>query len=226
MDDGYYINLNSILISDYERELTAIELIPSRRILQEEIADRFSKLKSHNIRNLQDILSQLSSPQKIKQFAQKSGLSEEYLSILKREIANSQPKPVKLSDYPHISSALMERLNHLGITNSRHLFNFVKTEADRKQLAARTGFAEADILELTKLIDVSRIKWVGANFARLLVDSDWDTTEKIAGANYIDLYQALAKIKIEKNAFQGMFGLIDVKLCVIAAAKVPRAIIY
>jgi len=99
-------------------------------------------------------------------------------------------------------------------------------KVERKALCKKAGIAPDEILELTKLTDVSRIKWVGANFARLLVDSPYDTAEKVSNAIHTDVYETLVKINKEKKYFKGMFGLNDMKLCVIAAKNVPKAIRY
>lgn len=226
MEDHYYIDLDSISLSDYEKELQNTELIPSRKIIQEDLKNRFGILRQHGVNHLGDLLTFLKTPDKVKEFARITGLSVEYLSILKREIASSQPKPVPLSEFPNIKKETVEKLAQLGIKNTKQLFDFIKTDVERKELCKKTGIAYDEILELTKLTDVSRIKWVGANFARLLVDSPYDTVEKISSADYTIVYEILVKIKKEKNYFKGMFGLNDMKLCVMAASNVPRAIHY
>jgi len=226
MADNYYIDLASISLSNYEKELQNAELLPSRKIIKDDIENRFRILSQCGVNNLNDILTFLKTPDKVKEFAHKSGLSIEYLSILKREIASSQPKPVALSEFPGIKKETVVKLEQLAIKNTKQLFNFIKTDADRKDLCKKTGISNGEILELTKLTDVSRIKWVGANFARLLVDSPFDTVEKVSNADYVIVYEALAKINKEKNYFKGMFGLNDMKLCVIAAKNVPAAISY
>jgi len=226
MNDNYYIDLESISLSDYEKELQNTELLPSRKVIKDDIENRFRILNLRGVNNLNDILTLLKTPDKLKGFARTSGLSEEYLSILRREIASSQPKPVALSEFPGINKETVEKLEQLGIKNTKQLFNFIKTDIERKDLCKKTGISYDEILELTKLTDVARIKWVGANFARLLVDSPYDTVEKVSKANYPTVYEKLAKINKEKNYFKGMFGLNDMKLCVIAAKNVPHAINY
>jgi len=102
MDDNYYIDLKSISLSDYEKELQNTELLSSRKIIKDDLENRFRVLSQHGVNNLNDILTLLKTPKKLKEFARISGLSVEYLSILKREIASSQPKPVALSEFPSI----------------------------------------------------------------------------------------------------------------------------
>lgn len=65
---------------------------------------------------------------------------------------------------------------------------------------------------------------MGANFARLLVDSGYDTAEKVANADYQKLYSAGIVINEKQKYFKGKFGLNDMKLCVLAARNVPKGI--
>lgn len=226
MEDNYYINLNTISLSDYAQELETAVMIPSRMILKEDIQRRFECLKTHGINNLNDILVAFKTPEKLKAFAEKSGLPEDYLAMLKREIASSQPKPVNLKDISGIDKDVIRKLEASGINNTKKLFPYVTTPAGREALANQTGISLEVILELTKLTDVSRIKWVGANFARMLVDSEYDTVEKVANADYAKLYTQINAINAKMQFFKGKFGMNDMKLCVLAARNVPKAISY
>ena len=224
MGGNYYIDLKTVFLTEYENELEQADLIPGRKVLKEDLKERFAILKENGITNLDELLAAMKTLDKLKEFARETNMNEEYLVILKREIASSQPKPVNLTDFPGISDNAVNKFEQLGIKNTLHLFQFVRTEAERKKLSEKTGISYHEILELTKLTDVSRIKWVGANFARLLVDSGCDTAEKVSKADYKALYDTLMKINEEKKYFKGKFGLNDMKLCRDAAIKVPEAI--
>jgi hypothetical protein len=224
MGRDYYIDLGAVTLDEYEQELGQAELIPSRQILKDSLKERFSAFKENGISNVDQLLAAMKTPDKMKVFAQKTNVPEEYLTILKREIASSQPKPVNLSEFPGIDANAIDRLEQRGIRNTLQLFPHIITEADRKKLSEEAGIPCEIILELTKLTDVCRIKWVGANFARLLVDSKWDTAMAVSKADYEEVYRILMKINEEKKYFKGKFGLNDMKLCVAAAKKVPGAI--
>lgn len=226
MADDYFIDLKTITLAAYAKELEQTELLSSRRILQEDISSRFECLSQQGIHTLDDLLVATKTPEKVKALAQKTDLSEEYLTIFKREVGSNLPQPVKLEDFPGIEKEAVQKLAALGLRNTRQLFDFVKTDAYRQALSAKAGIPAAAILELTKLTDVSRIRWVGANFARLLVDSGCDTVEKVSRADYVAVYAELMRINEEKKYFKGKFGLNDMKLCVQAARVVPLAIRY
>ena len=64
------------------------EVLPDRKILQEKIPERFTIWGPMGIKNLKDLIDALKTKAKIDTFAQKSGLPQDYLVVLRRE-ANS-----------------------------------------------------------------------------------------------------------------------------------------
>ncbi len=114
----------------------------------------------------------------------------------------------------------------MGIKNTVHLFKMVKNTESRKELSAQTNINENKILELSKLTDLSRVKWIGPVFARILLDSGTDTVEKLSKADYKDLYKKLVQINSEKGYTRAKFVENDVKLCINVSKKVPKSIKY
>lgn len=226
MTDDYYINLEKYPLNRFKQELKESELIPSRRILKEQIEERFKILENNGVSNLLDLSNELKTPKKAKEFAAKSGLPQDYLLILRREVNSYQPKPVNLNKFPGIKKETIHKLNSVGIKNTLHLFRKVKTKSERDNLAAETDIKEEEILELTKLTDLSRVKWIGPIFARIFLDSGTDTVEKLSKSDAEELYKKLVKINIEKRYTKGKFIENDVRLVKNVAKKVPKAIEY
>ncbi len=157
----YHIDLEKFSLDEFKNKISESELIPSRKMLKDDIDARFKVLKDNNIHNLQDLTNILKTPKKTREFAQKSGLPEDYLLILRREVNSYTPKPVNLEKFPGVEKETVNKLKSAGIKNTAHLFKKVKTPEDRIKLAAELEISEEEILELTKLADLSRIKWVG-----------------------------------------------------------------
>lgn len=88
-----------------------------------------------------------------------------------------QTKPVALDKFPGIKNDTIFKLKSLGIKNTAHLFKRVKTPKERNKLAMETGVYASEILELTKLTDLSRVKWTGPTFALMFVDSGIDAVD-------------------------------------------------
>jgi len=226
MADDYYIDLEKYPLNKFKQELKESELIPSRRILKEQINKRFEILEKNGISNLQDLASALKTPKKAKEFATKSCLPQDYLLILRREVNSYQPKPVNLDKFPGIKKEIIDKLNTIEIKNTAHLFKRIKTKDDRKKLATETGIKYEEILELTKLTDLSRVKWIGPIFSRIFFDSGTDTVEKLSNADAEVLYRKLVEINNEKGYTKGKFVENDVRLCIKVAKMVPNAIEY
>jgi hypothetical protein len=226
MADDYYIDLGKYPLIKFRLDLKESELLPSRQILKEDIEERFKILEDKGIQNLQDLLISLKTPKKTKQLAEKSGIPGNYLLILRREVNSYLPKPVNLEKFPGVERDIIAALKDIGIKNTAHLFKRIKNDADRNKLAAETRIDNEKILELTKLTDLSRVKWIGPIFARIFLDSGTDTVEKLSNAEATDLYKRLVQINRAKNYTKAKFILKDVKLCIHVAKMVPKVIKY
>ena len=196
-------------------------------MLQENIDERFDYLEQNGIENLQQLKQALKTKKAVLSFAQNTGLPVDYLTLLRREVNSYQPKPINLKDFPGVNQDTAQKLEQIGIKSTKQLFERVITPEDRARLVNQTQIAPADILELTKLTDVARLKWVGPKFARLLVKSKYDTAEKAINSNYADLYQTLVQTNEAKGIYKGKFGMDDMKSWVtVAIQDVPQVIQY
>jgi len=226
MVENYHIDLEEFPLKKFKEELKDSKPLPSRKILKDHLDERFEVLNENGVCNLQDLVNLLKTPKKAREFAKKSGLPEDYLLILRREVNSYTPNPVNLDKFPGIEEETLNRLNSARIKNTAHLFRKVKTLADRKKLALELKIDDNVLLELTKLTDLVRIKWVGPVFARIFLDSGVDTVQKVSEVDAKTFYKKLVEINREKNYTKGTFTLSDVELCVKVASMVPKVIEY
>jgi len=223
---GYYIDLEQISIDEYQRYIEKSDLLPSRRIIKENLSERFTYFKNIGITNVLELQRMLKKNDKLTELAKINCFSTDYLKILLREINSIQPKPTKISEFKGISPDTIKTLEKHGFQNTFKLFDKIKTKNNRNELAKITGISAEEILELTKLTDLSRIRWVGATFARMLYDIGIDTAEKAANSNFTDLHLKINQTNKEKKYFNGNIGLNDMKLFVIAAKEIPMEVEY
>jgi len=223
---GYYIDLEQISIDEYQQYIEKSDLLPSRRIIKENLSERFSYFKNIGITNVLELQRTLKKNDKLTELAKINCFSTDYLKILLREINSIQPKPTKISEFKGISPETIKTLEKHGFQNTFKLFDKIKTKNNRNELAKITGISAEEILELTKLTDLSRIRWVGATFARMLYDIGVDTAEKAANSNFTDLHLKINQTNKEKKYFNGNIGLNDMKLLVNAAKEIPLEVEY
>ncbi|MDD2264217.1 MAG: DUF4332 domain-containing protein [Bacteroidales bacterium] len=223
---GYYIDLESISLEDFQEKLRTSYVLPSRIILKEKLDERFEYFQKMGINNIQQLLEVLKDKKKLAEIARIDCFSEAYLKNLYRELNSFHPKPNKMKDFQDIPGEVVSMLDKAGIKDTVDLFDKVKTPKNRKSFATETGISNSDLLKLTKLTDLSRIRWVGVMFARILYESGFDTLEKVANADYMELYYRIIQTNKEKNLYKGKIGLNDMRLCVHAAKEVPLEIEY
>jgi len=222
----YYIDLQQISIHAYKEQLRAAYLPPSRMILKEQLHERFAYFEENGIQTLKELQQKLKQKKWISQWEQLPLFSNNYMAILLREINSIQPKPNAIADFIGVSIYAVQQLKNIGITNTQNLYVHVLTKPDRQQLAQTTGIEFAEIVELTKLTDLSRIKWVGATYARLLYDIGVATVAQVAASAPEELHVALQTRIREHAIFKGGIGIHDVKILIESARMVPLEIQY
>lgn len=223
---GYYIELDEITIDDYRKKLESKHLPPGRMILKDKLDERFDFFKNIGVKNAKDLIQLLKKKEKFAELSKVECFSGDYLIVLLRELNSTLPKPNKIADFSEIAKDTVGILEKMGVTNTEKLYNKVIKKADRLKLADSTGIKYQDILELTKLADLSRIKWVGVTYAQMLYDLGVDTVEKISGSNPVDLHARINYMIKEKNIFKGAIGLNDVRILVETANELPLEIEY
>lgn len=123
MGNQYHIKLENYSLQKFKKSLKSRGMIPSRVILKDDIDGRFAKLENKDISNLKDLIDKLKTKPKIEQFSNDTGLSVDYLTILKRETKSYLPNPIRIDKYAGIETTYVKRLEAVGIKNTRHILN-------------------------------------------------------------------------------------------------------
>jgi hypothetical protein len=208
---GYYPDLKAFSLTKFKKLLTTSRLLPSQQILQEHLDERFACLAQQGITNLAQLQTALKTKAAAQALAKATGLSVDYLTVLRREVNSYQPQPIDLKEFPGVKPVVVRRLQQIGIKTTAQLFSHVLTRKDRRAFAQQNQIEDDDLLELTRLTDVARAKWVGPKFARLLIESDYDTMEKIAQANVEEFHASLVHVNADRGIYQGKFGIEDLR---------------
>ena len=223
---GYYIDLEKVTINDYRKKLETAYLPPSRKVLRERLDERFECFEKLGIQNVKELLQLLKKKKSFEELQKTECFTVDYLKILLRELNSTLPKPNKLSDFKGISKDTVIKLEKIGIKNTFKLYDRIITPEYRQVLSLETGISDSELLKLTKLTDLSRIKWAGATFAGLLLDLGVDTVENVSKTNPVELHKLINQINKEKSIYKGQIGLNDIRIFVDAAKEVPREIEY
>jgi hypothetical protein len=134
-------------------------------------------------------------------------------------------------------AATADGIRETGISKHRHVFklkNFLwvsqahvsklRAPDARRKLAASTGIAIEDVLELVKLSDLARLAGVKGIRARLYHDAGLDTWEKITILNARELREICLRF-VEATGFPGIAPTLkEAAFTVTAARALPRIV--
>lgn len=201
----YTLDLNRIPLADYQTLLANQNLLPGRRILHDGLNRSFKALAAEQIDTLLQLKQRLSAPQKLAALAAATGISEEYLTILKREIGSLEQKPVPLSAFPGLDDALLASLCERGIATSKD--GFEQAEADS---------------ELFCLCDLARINGVGAVAARAFYEAGYRSVADVAGADAAEMLARVSASNAEHGYYKAKLGEKDMQFCIDFARLIER----
>ena len=220
MKDQYHIDLSKYSLQKFKKNLLTREMIPSRVILKDKIEERFNILEANELKNLRELIDKLKTKQKIESFANLTGLSIEYLAILKREASSYLSNPVSLSSFPKIKREYVEILEKEGIKNSKQLFSKAKDKDDRGKLAESTAIPMEYLEELIYLSDLSRAYGVGPVFARILYDVGIHSIKQLISHSP----EELVNIYEEKSGKKADFSADDIRFSIDLAKELDIAV--
>ena len=100
------------------------------------------------------------------------------------------------------------------------------TAAGRKDLAAKSGVSEKQILEWVNHVDLFRVKGIGEEYADLLEEAGVDTVVELAKRKADNLLAKMAEVNDKKNLVNKIPALTQVEDWIAQAKKLPRAVSY
>ncbi len=199
----YYLDSKKYSLTKFKKSLAARELIPSRRILKNDLDQNFDVLRSAGIRNLYELLAVLNSKSKTISFSEKTGLTTDFLTLLRREANSYFPTPVNLSKFASVESSLISKLMGYGIKTSKQLFEVMTSEQNLAPLIEDAGIQEHELSELISLSDLSRLYGVGPAFAAMLYEAGIDSVNTIlrySGEQIREMYETKTHRKADFTA--------------------------
>ena len=119
----YYPDLSAFNLDKLKSLFQTTRVLPSQRILQENVEERFDSLEEQGIHNLEQLRLALTTKADVEIFALNTGLPQDYLTILRREVNSYLPKPINLAEFPGVNPEAVKKLAGMGIRNTKQLFD-------------------------------------------------------------------------------------------------------
>jgi hypothetical protein len=221
MSENYFVDTDKFSIDKFKNILKTKNILPGRIILKDKIDERFDLLKSKGINSLNDLLEILKTKSKVERFCKDSGLTIDYLTILRREANSYVSVPVRLIDLPFVETNIVDTLDSNGIKDSKQLFDIAAKRIERENLANKYKVPIDKLTELVQLCDLIRITGVGPVFARIIYDSNIHSVREFLSYDSTDLFEQLIKTNNEKGLTKAKFTIKDIEYCIELGKDLP-----
>ena len=132
----------------------------------------------------------------------------------------------KIEDVEGIGPAIGEKLRNAGIKDTDTLLANCCTPKQRKNLAAKAGLTDTQILKFANMVDLYRINGIGSEYAELLEAAGVDTVPALARRNATNLAAALAEVNEQKKLTRRVPPEADVTKWIDQAKELPRMLEY
>ena len=205
-------------LAELAERLRSTDLVPSQQPLLERTDERFAQLNQAGITSVEDLREQLRSKKSVRSLADRTGVDEDYLILLRRAVRGFFPQPEPLRAFDWIPADVIAALAEAGINNSEQLRAACAT--GHAKIAERFDAPVATVRELAELSGLVRVQWVNPNFARALLAAGYRTPAAVAAADPADLVQAVADANEDRRSFNATIGERDMRRVVDAAGYV------
>lgn len=194
----YNLNIEGLSLEKYKDILKKQNLLPGRKILLQNIDENFAFFERKGIINVFQLRKSLASLQKIVAVSKDSGITEDYLTILKREMSSLEQKPVLIASFPGIDPSLIENLINYGIKNSKEYWEHNQSGTD----------------ELFCLCDLVRINGVGPVAAKAFYEAGYRSVFDFAQADAALMLEKVSEINRTRNYYKAKLGIKDMQFCI------------
>jgi hypothetical protein len=194
----YTVDLEQLSVQEYKTLLKQQNLLPSRRILWQDIDKNFAAFESREIKTVAQLKKSLSTPAKMADIEALSSISEEYLVILKREIGSLEQKPVPLSGFPGIDPSQLAMFGGAGLKTSKDYWQTKQGASD----------------ELFCLCDLVRINGVGSIAARAFYEAGYRSVSDVAAADAAVMLEKVSAVNETRHYYKAKLGLKDMQFCI------------
>ena len=164
----YSVDLSKITVKEFIRLLKSIDLLPGRRILLNGLDDIAQLFEENGVKRLSEIQKLLKNKATYEEISKKYNTTKEYLTILNREVNSYINKPIKLDEIQIIPKQTILRLNKIGISTTKDVYDAYISIDKRKTIIEQIEITKKELEEIIGIVDLLRVNGIGPVYAIVL----------------------------------------------------------
>ncbi len=209
----YSIDLSRITLEEFEEAMRRTQLLPSQRIILNNLSGNMQILKDKGCSSLQDLQNLLKRKNDYIAIAEDTGISQDYLVILNRMVNSYVVKVLPLEKLEIFTNEELNLIAGEKIGNTKQYYEAFTDVRQRESFSAKSNISLEKLRYALHIIDLVRINGVGIEYAKILYDigvksvSDYNNTPS---AEILELVKAYNK---RKEYTKATLGISDVDYC-------------
>jgi hypothetical protein len=207
----YSTDLEKISLEEFQEILSTIELLPGRKILLSGHSSLVESLKRKGIYHLGALQNLLKNKKRYPELSEEFSVSQDYLTVLNREINSYVAKPVPLSKLEVFSGQELGRLAGEGLKTTQDLYERGLTSSERKALSEQLSIPIERITAALELSDLLRITGVGPLYARILHEMGIKHVSTLLEIDSAQAVEGYKRINAEKHYSKVNLGTKDIE---------------
>lgn len=210
---SYGFNLNKISLVNLKELVKTTYLIPSMRMLVEDIDDVVSILERHSIMSMNDLYLATKIKKKAINLAFELDVDQDYMIVLRRLVASYIVKPRKLADFIELSDEVVLRFKELGIKDSIALHHYL-TERSEREVEIELDLELELITTLKSLLATMQLRYVSPAFATVMVRSGYTTIKAVSETTAQKLHHDIKTTNESHKIYKGNIGDSDAQFLI------------
>ncbi len=209
----YSVDLSKIETVEFVKLLKSIDLLPGRQMLLNGLDEIAALFESNGIKTIADIQILLKNKSEYSKLSKQYNTTNEYLTILNREINSYKNKPIKLAEIPCIAQMTLSALNNVDINTTKDAYESLISSIKRNSISNQTGISLEELEELLGLCDLLRINGVGPIYAMILYKIGIKSARKYSELNTKIILEMFHNENSDNKYTKAKLGIKDVEYC-------------
>lgn len=206
---GYDIAESEYDLARIEQRITNTDLTPAIEPIRKDIHENLSRLEPCGVKDLGGLRRLLKDKKKLASVSARSGIAEDVLVLLRREIEGWFAEPVKLKDIAWLDPGIVDALARCDIFTSKDAYERLTADHQRGEIGQKSGVEQPVLEYVYQLSSLSRIRWVSPSVARVLIELGYDA-EALKQADAGRLAKEIETLNGQQQYYKGKIGERDV----------------
>lgn len=209
----YSINLNKITLDEFKNILLTAYLLPSQKLILNNLEQNIERLKNKGLSNLQDLHNLLKKKKNYSTIAENMKIDEDYLVILNRMVNSFIVKELPLAKIKIFSDQELTLLADKGITNTRHYYEAYMNAKYTTKAATIKNIPPEKMKYALHIIDLLRINGVGVDYAKILYEIGIKSVSDYNKTSSEIILQSFQELNKKKKLSKATLGITDIDYC-------------